>query len=413
MTHLLITDELLAAANDALEHAGAQVAEQKYVRLLGIATARAIVAQSELTQPAAAPRCAHHPLHLSGACPHEGFNRAWVCLCQLPFAAQPPAPCDHPQGYRLGSADTTGKITEECGKCGAKLVNIDLKIRPVEAVARNVMSEEKARALREGIESGRTGVTVDLGSFVEPAPVKLARLEAAMRDWMVSELSEGEDGDSVEDIREAARLDAAELVAAAREQDAKRIAELEASLACEKRMTQCFANAGNECAIEHEKKIAELAAELLAANNRSESLIDEADVTARRHAEDVARIKAALHTIDTAAGTWRPNEPADVNAIVARLKAGIEVEPLTEEEIQTLSSRWVSDDNPCEDVRVLIGWAAAAQRSKTRPRVELTEDEFARVYNDWMIHKDPRSDDRRPQLMRMLEEARLKKTGTR
>jgi hypothetical protein len=47
MTHLLITDELLAAANDALEHAGAQVAEQKYVRLLGIATARAIVAQSE------------------------------------------------------------------------------------------------------------------------------------------------------------------------------------------------------------------------------------------------------------------------------------------------------------------------------------------------------------------------------
>ena len=51
MTHLLITDELLAAANDALEHAGAQVAEQKYVRLLGIATARAIVAQSETAAP--------------------------------------------------------------------------------------------------------------------------------------------------------------------------------------------------------------------------------------------------------------------------------------------------------------------------------------------------------------------------
>jgi uncharacterized coiled-coil protein SlyX len=44
--------------------------------------------------------------------------------------------------------------------------------------------------------------------------------------------------------------------------DKARIAELESGLAHEKRTTECFANAGNECAIEHEQKIADLNAKL-------------------------------------------------------------------------------------------------------------------------------------------------------
>jgi multidrug resistance efflux pump len=52
-------------------------------------------------------------------------------------------------------------------------------------------------------------------------------------------------------------------------------------------------------------------------------LADERRQFAARRGElerDEAQVK--LHSIDTAAGTWRPNAPADVNAICAKLAEG-------------------------------------------------------------------------------------------
>jgi hypothetical protein len=149
--------------------------------------------------------------------------------------SEPAAPtCDHPQGYRHGGADSTGRITQWCGMCGVKLVDIDLKVKPVEAVARNAAERpageskcESTFCVCHGCGDMRMSGEPCHGGCAKPAQppatVKLPRLESVQR-WVpnfatqhIDKCGPGAWMDGNEAI-EAARLD----LAAAQEQDRNR-----------------------------------------------------------------------------------------------------------------------------------------------------------------------------------------------
>jgi hypothetical protein len=168
-----------------------------------------------------------------------------------------------------------------------------------------------------------------------PAHPAMPRLEAVQR-W-VPDFSRG----TLDKLSCGAWMDGKEAIEAARSD----LAEAKAGMV----------NAYERILADFKERISELEVQLAHATRDKDTALDDND-----------RLRTQLRTIDTAAGTWSPNQPTDVNAIVAKLASQGKRAKIGPCEINDLYARIaVLEKQVIGAVRTLIQLAEEAKQRKT------------------------------------------------